>query len=86
MKMKWIENREIIEKKLNVVMMWFGELWQWFYDMLKEMNANVYVVSVSWKNFEQYQNAGIQPYNRYEGFPVKYEDIDAVLLCCRTDQ
>ena len=66
--------------------MWFGELWQWFYDMLKEMNANVYVVSVSWKNFEQYQNAGIQPYNRYEGFPVKYEDIDAVLLCCRTDQ
>ncbi len=80
------ESVEKIAKKLNVVIMWFGELWQWFYDMLKETNSNVYVVSVSWRNSEQYKRANIKPYNRYEGFPIPYEDIDVVLLCCRTTQ
>lgn len=84
--MNTLENREKLDKKLNIVIMWFWELWQWFYDMLKETNTNIYVVSVSWKNNKQYENAGIHPYNRYEWFPVPYEDIDAVLLCCRTDQ
>ena len=84
--MESIESREKIGKKLNIVIMWFGELWQWFYDMLKETNSNVFVVSVSWKNSKQYQNAWIKPYNWYEWFPIKYEDIDAVLLCCRTWQ
>jgi ketopantoate reductase len=84
--MESIETKEKIWKKLNIVIMWFGELWQWFYDMLKETNSNVYVVSVSWKNSEQYKNAWIKPYNRYEWFPIKYENIDAVLLCCRTWQ
>lgn len=84
--MESIETKEKIWKKLNVVIMWFGELWQWFYDMLKQTNSNVYVVSISWKNSEQYKRAWIKPYNRYEWFPIKYEDIDAVLLCCRTWQ
>lgn len=84
--MESIEAKEKIWKKLNIVIMWFGELWQWFYDMLKDTNSNVYVVSVSWKNSKQYKEAWINPYNRYEWFPIKYEDIDAVLLCCRTWQ
>ena len=54
--------------------------------MLKDTESNVYVVSVSGKNNKMYEAAGIRPYTRYEGFPVPYEDIDAVLLCCRTDQ
>lgn len=84
--MKLAEDKEKIQKKTNVVIMGFGELWQWFYDMLKETNANVYVVSVSGKNNKMYEEAGIRPYNRYEWFPVSYEAIDAVLLCCRTNQ
>jgi hypothetical protein len=58
--MESIELREKIGKKLNIIIMWFGELWQWFYDMLKETNSNVFVVSVSWKNSKQYQNAWIK--------------------------
>jgi len=84
--MESIEEKEKITKKLNIVIMWFGELWQWFYDILKETNSNVYVVSVSWKNSEQYKRSSIKPYNWYEWFPIKYEDIDAVFLCCRTWQ
>lgn len=84
--MEFVESKEVFWKKLNIVIMGLGELWQWFYNMLKETNSNVFVVSVSWKNNEQYENAGIEPYNRYEWFPIKYDDIDVVLLCCRTDQ
>lgn len=84
--MKLTEAKEKMSKKLNIVIMWFGELWQWFYDILKETNSNVYVVSVSGKNSQQYKNAWITPYNRYEWFPISYDDIDAVLLCCRSDQ
>ncbi len=84
--MKTIESKEKMSEKQNIVIMWFGELWQWFYDILKETNSNVYVVSVSGKNNKMYEEAGIHPYNRYEWFPVSYKNIDAVLLCCRTDQ
>lgn len=84
--MKLKESAEHLNRKQNIVIMWFGELWQWFYDMLKDTESNVYVVSVSGKNNKMYEEAEVHPYNRYEGFPVPYEDIDAVLLCCRTDQ
>ena len=84
--MKTIESKEKMSKRQNIVIMWFGELWQWFYDILKETNSNVYVVSVSGKNNKMYEKAWIRPYNRYEWFPILYENIDAVLLCCRTDQ
>ena len=84
--MKLAEDKEKIKKKPNIVIMGFGELWQWFYHMLKETNTNVYVVSVSGKNNKMYEENEIHPYNRYEWFPVPYEAIDAVLLCCRTNQ
>ena len=84
--MEPIEAKEKIEGKLNIVIMWFGELWQWFYDILNHTNSNVYVVSISWRNDALYTQHWVKAYNWYEWFPVSYEDIDAVLLCCRTNQ
>lgn len=84
--MQLSESKETLEKKLNIVIMGFGELWQWFYDILKGTNSNVYVVSVSGKNDKIYKESNIVPYNRYEWFPISYDAIDAVLLCWRTDQ
>lgn len=77
------ESNEIQNKKHNFVIVWFGDLWKWWHQLLTEAWQNVYVCSLHWRKYDDdySKSHNIQSYNAFK-LPISYDDIDVVLICC----
>lgn len=74
---------KVKSQKHNFVIIWFGDLWKWWHQLLTEAGQNVYVCSLNGRAYTDPYSIEhkVHCHNAFN-LPIAYEDVDVVLICC----